>query len=89
MLSILVPALGRARAQAQLLKDGTQVKSIGTGWINWTGDHDGYYPVPGLEKRLEDNVLGDIPKRCRPRRLPSERSRFFALTLPNEQPLYS
>jgi len=58
LLSILVPALGRARAQAQLLKDGTQVKSIGTGWVNWTGDHDGYYPVPGLEKRLEDEVLG-------------------------------
>ena len=58
LLSILVPALGRARAQAQLLKDATQVKGIGTGWINWTGDHDGYYPVPGLEKRLEDSVLG-------------------------------
>ena len=62
LLSILVPALGRARAQAQLLKDGTQVKSIGTGWINWTGDHDGYYPVPGLEKRLEDSVLGAFQK---------------------------
>ena len=62
LLSILVPALGRARAQAQLLKDGTQVKSIGTGWVNWTGDHDGYYPVPGLEKRLVDTVLGRFQK---------------------------
>jgi len=62
LLSILVPALGKARAQAQLLKDGTQVKSIGTGWVNWTGDHDGYYPVPGLEQRLEDTVLGAFQK---------------------------
>jgi len=62
LLSILVPALGRARAQAQLLKDGTQVKGIGTGWVNWTGDHDGYYPVPGLEKRLKDSVLDMFQK---------------------------
>jgi len=59
LLSILVPALGRARAQAQLMKDGTQVKSIGVGWVNWTADHNGMYPVPGLEKRLPDPVIGN------------------------------
>jgi len=31
LLSILVPALGRARAQAMILKDSSQVKAIADG----------------------------------------------------------
>ena len=62
LLSILVPALGRARAQAMLLKDGSQVKAIADGWTTWTSDHEGAYPIPGLEQRLEDPVIGDFVK---------------------------
>ncbi|MDP6541835.1 MAG: type II secretion system protein [Phycisphaerales bacterium] len=62
LLSILVPALGRARAQAMLLKDSSQVKAIADGWTTWTSDHDGSYPIPGLEQRLQDPVLGDYIK---------------------------
>ena len=62
LLSILVPALGRARAQAMLLKDASQVKAIADGWTTWTSDHDGAYPIPGLEQRLEDPVIGDFIK---------------------------
>ncbi|MBC8202792.1 MAG: type II secretion system protein [Planctomycetes bacterium] len=59
LLSILVPALGRARAQAMILKDSSQVKAIADGWTTWTSDHDGAFPIPGLEQRLEDpNIEG-------------------------------
>lgn len=51
LLSILMPALGRARAEAMLTKDQTQVKSIFSGFTFWTPSHDGKYPTPGLEAR--------------------------------------
>ncbi len=62
LLSILVPALGRARAQAMILKDSSQVKAIADGWTTWTSDHDGAFPIPGLEQRLQDPVIGDFVK---------------------------
>ena len=62
LLSILVPALGRARAQAMILKDSSQVKAIADGWTTWTSDHDGSFPIPGLEQRLQDPVIGDFVK---------------------------
>ncbi|MDP7007945.1 MAG: type II secretion system protein [Phycisphaerales bacterium] len=62
LLSILVPALGRARAQAMILKDSSQVKAIADGWTTWTSDHDGAFPIPGLEQRLEDEVIGSYVK---------------------------
>jgi prepilin-type N-terminal cleavage/methylation domain-containing protein len=52
LLSILMPALGRARAEAMLAKDQTQVKAIFSGFTMWTPSHKGKYPIPGLEKRL-------------------------------------
>ena len=53
LLSILMPALGRARAEAMLTKDQTQVKAIFSGFSFWTPSHDGKYPTPGLEARAE------------------------------------
>ena len=55
LLSILMPALGRARAEAMLTKDQTQVKSIFSGFTMWAPSHNGNYPVPGLERRLAGN----------------------------------
>ncbi len=51
LLSILMPALGRARAEALLTKDQTQVKAVFSGFSFWTPSHDGKYPIPGLEAR--------------------------------------
>lgn len=62
LLSILVPALGRARAQAMLVKDASQINGIFKGWTSWAGDHDGYFPIPGLEKRQQDTQLGQYIK---------------------------
>ena len=55
LLSILMPALGRARAEAMLTKDQTQVKAIFSGFTFWTPSHDGKYPTPGLEARGESS----------------------------------
>jgi len=52
LLSILMPALGRARAEALLTKDQTQIKGIFSGFSFWSPSHDGLYPTPGLEARL-------------------------------------
>jgi prepilin-type N-terminal cleavage/methylation domain-containing protein len=54
LLSILMPALGRARAEAMLAKDQSQVKSIFSGFSFWAPSHNGNYPIPGLEQRLEN-----------------------------------
>ena len=63
LLSILVPALGRARAQAMLAKDASQVNGIFKGWTSWAGEREGWFPVPGLEKRQADPVLGFVKGR--------------------------
>jgi prepilin-type N-terminal cleavage/methylation domain-containing protein len=56
LLSILMPALGRARAEAMLTKDQTQVKSIFSGFTMWAPSHNASYPVPGLERRHPSNA---------------------------------
>jgi len=58
LLSILMPALGRARAEAMLTKDQTQVKSIFSGFMMWSPSHKGKYPIPGRERRLQTNMGG-------------------------------
>ncbi len=63
LLSILMPALGRARAEAMLTKDMTQVKSVFSGFSFWTPSHNGRYPTPGLEARLAtENNTGEYIK---------------------------
>ena len=59
LLSILMPALGRARAEAMLTKDQSQVKSIYSGFSFWAPSHNGRYPIPGLEKRLPNPQTGE------------------------------
>ena len=52
LLSILMPTLGRAKANALLQKDATQIRSIHSGWNIWATSNDGHYPTPGLVDRL-------------------------------------
>jgi prepilin-type N-terminal cleavage/methylation domain-containing protein len=58
LLSILMPALGRARAEAMLAKDQSQVKAIYSGFAFWAPSHKGRYPIPGLEQRMVNPVSG-------------------------------
>jgi prepilin-type N-terminal cleavage/methylation domain-containing protein len=55
LLSILMPALGRARQVAMLQKDATRIKSIHSGWITWATSHNERFPTPGLVNRLAFN----------------------------------
>lgn len=54
LLSILMPALGRARHTAMVQKDATQIKSIHSGWITWAAGNDDRYPTPGYVNRVGD-----------------------------------
>lgn len=62
LIGLLLPALQKARAQAQLLKDGTQIKGIHQSWLVFSREFDGIMPLPGLIHR--QNVDGvHIPGR--------------------------
>lgn len=64
LIGLLLPALAKARAQAKLLKDGTQMKQVQQSWIVYSNQSEGIFPTPGLKNRLPDPVLGDdIPGR--------------------------
>jgi prepilin-type N-terminal cleavage/methylation domain-containing protein len=62
LLSILMPALGRARAEAMLTKDQSQVKALYSGFSFWSPTHNGQFPIPGLQQRLEDPGTGQFIK---------------------------
>ena len=51
LIGLLLPALAKARAQAKLLKDGTQIKQVHEGWIIFSREFDGIFPTPGLINR--------------------------------------
>jgi len=63
LIGLLLPALAKARAQAKLLKDGTQIKQIHTGWVVFSRELDGKFPTPGLIDRLAVQGLGQVPGR--------------------------
>jgi len=54
LLSILMPALGRAKAEAMITKDQSQLKSLYGGFSFWAPSHNSKWPIPGLQQRLED-----------------------------------
>ena len=53
LIGLLLPALAKARAQAKLLKDGTQAKQVHEAWIIFSREFEGIFPTPGLIDRLE------------------------------------
>jgi prepilin-type N-terminal cleavage/methylation domain-containing protein len=56
LIGLLLPALAKARANAQLLKDGTQIRGIHQSWITFSREFDGIFPTPGLIDRLPIDV---------------------------------
>lgn len=54
LIGLLLPALAKARARAQLLKDGTQIKQIHQAWSVFSQEFDGIFPTPGLINRKND-----------------------------------
>lgn len=60
LIGILLPALGRARKQAQQLTCGTQVREMQRGLINFAQDNNENYPIPSTLDRLNntENIGG-------------------------------
>ncbi len=56
LIGLLLPALAKARAQAKLLKDQTQIKQIHEAWVVFSGEYAGILPTPGLVDRLEIDI---------------------------------
>ncbi len=47
LIGLLLPALGKARATARQLKDGTQIRGIHQGMATSAGNNSGNFPIPG------------------------------------------
>ena len=45
LASMLLPALGKAREKAKQIKCTSQLKQMGTAWIAYTNNYDGYVAV--------------------------------------------
>lgn len=56
LIGILLPALGKARAAARQLKDGTQVRSVHQGMVTWAGQNQDNYPLPS-QIDLNDTIF--------------------------------
>ncbi len=52
LVGLLLPALNRARQQARLVKDGTQIQQIHKAWVAYSVEDEGRLPIPGLINRL-------------------------------------
>jgi prepilin-type processing-associated H-X9-DG protein len=48
LVGLLLPAIGRARKNAQQVKDGTQVRAIHQGLVAWASNNRESYPVPNV-----------------------------------------
>lgn len=56
LIGILLPALSRARKNAQQIKDGTQVRGLMQSLINWAQDNKNNFPLPQTLDRLDQTV---------------------------------
>jgi prepilin-type N-terminal cleavage/methylation domain-containing protein len=87
LIGLLLPALSQARARAQQIRDGTQVKSIHQSWLVMGNEFDGHeLPTPGLVRRRVFD-LGDgqgaqhIPGRGEENVLLNTTDRLFAAAI--------
>jgi prepilin-type N-terminal cleavage/methylation domain-containing protein len=61
LISLLLPALGKALRNGRSLKDGSQTKQIHQAMLSFAGNYKGKFPTPGLINRLPDAFLGNQP----------------------------
>jgi prepilin-type N-terminal cleavage/methylation domain-containing protein len=58
LISLLLPALGKAIRNGKSLKDGTQTKEIHRAMLSFASANKGRFPTPGLINRLPDPNFG-------------------------------
>ncbi len=58
LIGLLLPALAKARAQAKLIKDGSQIRGIHQSWLIFAREFNGVFPIPGLIARLPVDIGG-------------------------------
>lgn len=56
LIGLLLPALAKARAQAKLIKDGSQIRGIHQSWLIFAREFDGVFPIPGVIARQPVNL---------------------------------
>ncbi len=61
LMGILLPALAKARAAAQQVKDATQLSQIHKAFITFSRQFDGTLPKPGLVNRQPHPTEGNAP----------------------------
>lgn len=57
LIGLLLPALGRARRNAQQIKDATQVRSLHQACLGWSQDNRDRYPLPSLADKNNTTEL--------------------------------
>lgn len=58
LIGLLLPALAKARAQAKLIKDGSQIRGVHQSWLIFAREFEGVFPVPGVIQRQQVNLPG-------------------------------
>ncbi|MFN0012483.1 MAG: type II secretion system protein [Phycisphaerales bacterium] len=61
LVGILLPALGKARASARQIKDGTQVRNIVQAMMTWAQNNREQYPLPSVLDRADLTVKSAGP----------------------------
>jgi prepilin-type N-terminal cleavage/methylation domain-containing protein len=56
LIGLLLPALAKARAQAKLIKDGSQIRGIHQSWLIFAREFEGVFPIPGNIARLPVDI---------------------------------
>ena len=56
LVSLLLPALGKAREAARQIKDAANVRSVIQGMVIWGGTHGDDYPLPSREDRGDATI---------------------------------
>lgn len=59
LIGLLLPALAKARKNANSLKDKTQIQQVHKAGLGYAGENKGLMPTPGLIDRLPDPMLNN------------------------------
>ena len=62
LLGLLLPAVQRARQNAKLLQDSTQINQIHKSWLIWSREFNGVFPRFKVELNTAPRCVDDRPR---------------------------